>query len=107
MRYVEMPGGSVNGTGQGTAWSEAALITMPEPWTQDALCAEVGGDAWFPERSSAQSSDLRDARALCGRCPVAAECLAYALRNREQFGVWGGKTPNQRSRMLKRAGESS
>lgn len=97
-----MPGGSVNGAGQGTAWSESSVITAPEPWVEDALCAQVGGDAWFPDKSGAHASDLRDAKAMCARCPVVEECLAYALRNKEQYGLWGGKSPNQRSRMLKK-----
>lgn len=37
------------------------------------------------------------ARAVCGRCPVREQCLAWALRHGEREGVWGGLTPRQRA----------
>ena len=42
------------------------------------------------------------ARQLCAECPVQAVCLEYALDAREPFGVWGGTTPGERRRMLRR-----
>jgi WhiB family redox-sensing transcriptional regulator len=35
-------------------------------------------------------------------CPVIAECLADALDNRTEFGVWGGMTERERRALLKR-----
>jgi WhiB family redox-sensing transcriptional regulator len=44
-----------------------------------------------PELFFAESPDeLRLAKALCGRCPVRAACLAGALQRGEPCGVWGG-----------------
>jgi WhiB family transcriptional regulator, redox-sensing transcriptional regulator len=40
------------------------------------------------------------ARALCQSCPVRARCAAYALRQREPYGIWGGFTESQRRRLL-------
>jgi WhiB family transcriptional regulator, redox-sensing transcriptional regulator len=34
---------------------------------------------------------------VCEReCPVRAACLAWAIRNKETEGIWGGKTPAMR-----------
>jgi WhiB family redox-sensing transcriptional regulator len=66
-------------------------------WQDQALCAQVDGDLWFPEKGGGS----RDARRICGGCPVRAECLEHALANDERFGVWGGATVAQRDRMVK------
>ncbi len=33
---------------------------------------------------------------MCRRCPVLPECRAFALRNSEYDGVWGGMTAGER-----------
>ena len=38
------------------------------------------------------------AKAICSSCPVASICLSYAIDN-ENYGVWGGYTPAERSKM--------
>jgi WhiB family redox-sensing transcriptional regulator len=44
------------------------------------------------------------AKALCGRCYFANECLNYALAARETSGVWGGLTSRERQAMLRKLG---
>ena len=39
---------------------------------------------------------------ICRPCPVVVECLADALDNEIEFGVWGGMTERQRRALLKR-----
>jgi WhiB family redox-sensing transcriptional regulator len=46
----------------------------------------------------------RRAKAICGICPVRAECLEYAVRIREPHGIWGGLNELER-RMLIRGRE--
>ena len=43
-----------------------------------------------------------EAVALCATCPVRAQCLEYALRNKESHGIWGGTTPEERRRIRRR-----
>ena len=69
----------------------------PPTWTSRALCAETFPDEFFPH----QGESPRRAKEICGRCPVIDECLAYALANREPFGVWGGTTEAERAVMLR------
>lgn len=49
------------------------------------------------------------ARQLCAECPLAAQCLEYALTTSQAFGIWGGLTPTERHRLraqsLRRLGQ--
>lgn len=63
-------------------------------WWRRALCGQVGGDEWFPEKGST----TRHAKSICHRCTVRAECLDYAIANSEVFGVWGGLSVEERER---------
>jgi len=38
----------------------------------------------------------------CGTCPVQQQCLDFALKTRQEFGIWGGTTEDER-RTLNRA----
>jgi len=67
--------------------------TLPDQaWTLDALCAQVGPELWFPEQSGPNLA----AKAVCARCDVRAECLAFALATNQAFGVWGGLSAVER-----------
>src|SRR5690606_24420303 len=65
----------------------------PPPWTEDALCAQVDPELFFPEKGASTTG----AKSVCAACPIAAECLAYALDNGEEYGVWGGKSARERA----------
>ena len=41
----------------------------------------------------------RTAKEICMRCPVIAECLQVGVY--EDFGIWGGTTPDQRKKIRK------
>lgn len=36
------------------------------------------------------------AKSICGDCPVAKQCLEFALRTLQDYGVWGGRTEDER-----------
>jgi WhiB family redox-sensing transcriptional regulator len=66
-----------------TALLERSLLTR-----EDTLpCRVEDPELWFAE----SPSDVEAAKALCGSCPLRAECLAGALERREPWGVWGGE----------------
>src|SRR5579883_2426842 len=66
-------------------------------WAAYAACRNVDPDALF-----VQGAAQNRAKAICYRCPVRAECLADALDNRVEFGVWGGLTERERRALLRR-----
>lgn len=41
---------------------------------------------------------IKTAKSVCAACPVSSICLSYAIDN-ENYGVWGGYTPAERSKM--------
>jgi WhiB family redox-sensing transcriptional regulator len=75
---------------------DIAGLPKPPAWTEQALCAQVDHDAFFPEKGGS----VRSAKRTCEQCPVKAPCLKYALDNRERFGIWGGVTERERRRLL-------
>ncbi len=80
----------------------AASSAPSTSWMERARCSAVDSAVFFPECPTGPANDRSPyaaARAVCGRCPVTAECLDYALRNHERYGMWGGTTPAQRRTM--------
>jgi WhiB family redox-sensing transcriptional regulator len=71
------------------------LDTDALAWQEDALCAQTDPEAFFPEKGGS----TRDAKRICAQCTVRAECLEYALKNDERFGIWGGLSERERRRL--------
>src|SRR6478672_1041220 len=69
-------------------------------WTTQAACNSADPDELFVT-GAAQNR----AKAVCMGCPVRTECLADALDNRVEFGVWGGMTERERRALLRRRPE--
>ncbi|MBM0203235.1 WhiB family transcriptional regulator [Micromonospora sp. STR1s_5] len=68
-------------------------------WQEQALCSQSDPEAWFPEKGGS----VREAKRVCARCPVKAECLEWALANDERFGVAGGLSERERRKLKRRA----
>jgi len=68
-------------------------------WQVDALCAQTDPEAFFPEKGGS----TRDAKRICEGCDVRAQCLDYALRNDERFGIWGGLSERERRKLRRSA----
>jgi WhiB family redox-sensing transcriptional regulator len=63
-------------------------------WFAQAACSLETADLFFP----ATGESRQPAKNVCGGCPVAEECLQYAVDEDIPYGTWGGKTAGQRSR---------
>ena len=55
-----------------------------------------------PDQLFVRGAEQNKAKKLCAGCPVKAECLAEALENQIEWGVWGGMTERERRALLKR-----
>ncbi|AIT14553.1 WhiB family transcription factor [Mycobacterium phage Jamie19] len=69
----------------------------PDDWTLGAACTQTDPEVFFPEKGE----PVGPAREICKRCDVRQQCRDIAIAHDEEFGIWGGLTPNQR-RALKR-----
>ncbi len=68
-------------------------------WQLHAACRGLDSSVFFhPAGERGDAHDEREAKAkrICGDCPVREACLSYAMEAREQYGVWGGLTENER-----------
>lgn len=68
-------------------------------WQADALCAQTDPEAFFPEKGGS----TREAKKVCEQCEVRSECLDYALKNDERFGIWGGLSERERRKLRREA----
>lgn len=75
---------------------------MSLDWQERALCAQVGGELWFPERGGSN----KVSKALCAVCPVKRQCLEYALslpKVDDQSGIFGGLSVRERNALRRAA----
>ncbi|MCM1973875.1 WhiB family transcriptional regulator [Streptomyces sp. G1] len=77
----------------------------PDPWTERAACRDTDPETFFPLPGASGGLDREAiAKRLCGRCPVARECLREALVRDESAGIWGGFNSRERRELLRIAG---
>ena len=79
------------GAPSGLAEVHVAIEHDPS-WRGSAACRGCGPALFFPELGES----AEEAKAICAGCTVASECRAFAVRNSERYGVWGGTTPRSR-----------
>jgi WhiB family transcriptional regulator, redox-sensing transcriptional regulator len=67
-------------------------------WTAHAICTDADPEIFLPPPGKPSAV----ARQICSRCPVWADCLAYALAAEEEFGIWGGLDQDERRNLKRR-----
>ncbi|MFP1624275.1 WhiB family transcriptional regulator [Streptomyces sp. 5K101] len=71
-------------------------------WREYAACRNADPDLFFPIGTGAPALvQAEAAKLVCERCPVREQCLAWAMENNQESGVWGGLSEDER-RSLKR-----
>ena len=66
-------------------------------WSQNAACRDADPDLLF-----VQGAAQNKVKVICAGCRVRTECLADALDNEIEFGVWGGMTERERRMVLRK-----
>jgi WhiB family transcriptional regulator, redox-sensing transcriptional regulator len=70
-----------------------------ETWIDRAICPTTAPNQFFAEKGGPAGA----AKRVCAGCPVTQDCLEFALRNKEMYGIWGGASPKERRQMLRGA----
>ena len=85
---------------QGSPATETETID-PEPWMDQSEC-NIDNAHLF---ASTVPEEISQAKSLCAVCPVALECLDYALRiekgYKTRFNIFGGLTGKERRKLAK------
>ena len=74
---------------------------MNTDWMAQGKCRELPPAVFFPS----DGLGVQAAQRICADCAVSDTCLEYALANRIDHGVWGGRSERERRRILRRRRE--
>ena len=78
------------------------MSAIPVTWRDVAACLDVDPELFFPTGITRPAlRQIAEAKAVCHRCEVAETCLRWAIESRQDTGVWGGLSEEER-RILKR-----
>ena len=72
-------------------------VSPPDHWQERSACYGLDPEIFFP--TTEEEAGL--ALSHCAVCTVRDLCLAWAVRNGERYGVWGGTTEQQRRRLIR------
>jgi WhiB family transcriptional regulator, redox-sensing transcriptional regulator len=92
--------------------ARAALLTLPgrvprsraapESWREVGSCRESDSNLFYPlGKGLAARDQAEEAKRVCRTCPSREPCLAFALATRQELGVWGGTSPDERRLILR------
>jgi WhiB family transcriptional regulator, redox-sensing transcriptional regulator len=71
-------------------------------WRSEAACIDEDPELFFPVGTTGPAVvQIEEAKRVCTRCEVREPCLEFALETRQDAGVWGGLTEEER-RSLRR-----
>ncbi len=80
---------------------------LSDEWWGAAACRNAEPDLFFPISATAASrTTVQRAKQVCASCPVSTQCLSYALRHRQEQGIWGGLTDDERRLLSRRQAAS-
>lgn len=75
-------------------------------WRSRAACKGVDPELFFSSDlvENKQEKDDREAtaKAICLQCDSKEECLEYAIKAGERYGIWGGLSEQERRTLQRR-----
>ena len=71
---------------------------MQQLWRNKSTCSGLDTAIFFPPTDA----EAGPAKKVCDTCPVRDQCLEWALATRQEDGIWGGLTDNERRRLRRR-----
>lgn len=76
-------------------------------WRHRAACLDEDPELFFPIGVTGPAlAQVAEAKKVCQRCEVREQCLAWALDNGQDHGVWGGMSEDERRSLKRRAARS-
>ncbi len=73
-------------------------------WRDRAACRREDPELFFPVGTGVPAQvQTEEAKGVCRRCPVVAECLDWAMAMGQDSGVWGATDPDERRALSARA----
>lgn len=74
-----------------------------ERWRRAAACRDMDTELFFPRgETGAPLVQTTGAKAVCGGCPVRTPCLEFAMATRQEYGIFGGLTEQERRTLARR-----
>ena len=76
-------------------------------WRDRAACLTEDPELFFHVGNTGPAiMQIAEAKKVCERCDVRAECLQWALEAGQDHGVWGGLSEDERRAMKRRNARS-
>lgn len=86
----------------GRGYDDPRAGTNPVGSLPDRACVQPGVDPeiFFPD--SGHEVHQAPALVVCRRCPHRDPCRDWAVETRQEFGIWGATTPEDRKAIVRK-----
>jgi WhiB family redox-sensing transcriptional regulator len=72
-------------------------------WRDHAACLDENPELFFPIGNADPAfHQIEQAKVVCRRCEVVQTCLSWAIDSRQDAGVWGGLSEDERHALKRR-----
>ena len=88
---------------RGTVRFMLPQVTPTADWRARSACLDENPELFFPVGTTGPAAaQVDEAKRICGGCEVRSECLAWALEENQDHGVWGGLSEDERRSLRRR-----